>query len=189
MNVKIHHSADVQTNLIGENTVIWQNVVILKGAKIGADCNINCNCFIENDVKVGNNVTLKSGVYIWNGMIIEDDVFIGPSAAFTNDLFPRSKAHHKELDNITIKKGASIGANATIVAPIIIGEYSLIGAGSVVTKNIPPYTIWYGNPARHKGYVTKEGKKVNLNLKSEDGTEFKYTNEILSEVQVNNHLK
>jgi len=182
MSVKIHPSADVQTNVIGDNTVVWQNSVILKEAEIGENCNINCNCFVENEVRIGNNVTLKSGVYIWDGITIEDDVFIGPCATFTNDLFPRSKVHNKKFDNIIIRKGASIGANVTVVAPVIIGEYSLIGAGSVVTKDIPPYTIWYGNPARHKGYITKEGKKVGMDLIAEDGMKFIYENKILTQI-------
>jgi acetyltransferase-like isoleucine patch superfamily enzyme len=178
MNIKIHPSADVQTSKIGNNTVVWQNSVILDGAELGENCNINCHCFIENQVKLGNNVTLKSGVYIWNGIILEDDVFIGPCVAFTNDLFPRSKVH-KPFDQIIVKKGASVGANATIVAAITIGEYALIGAGSLVTKDVPPYTIWYGNPARHKGYITKEGKKVNLDLTDDEGNKFAYENKML----------
>ena len=148
---KIHPLADVQTEQIGENTFVWQFCVILKDAVIGDNCNINCNVFIENDVKIGDNVTIKPGVQIWDGITIEDDVFIGPNVTFTNDLFPKSKNKNFELKKTTIKKGASIGANATLLAGITIGENALIGAGSVVTKDIPANEIWVGNPAKfHK---------------------------------------
>lgn len=163
--VNIHPLADVQSDNIGDGTVVWQFCVILKGARIGRNCNINCMVFIENDVIIGNNVTIKSGVQLWDGITIEDDVFIGPNVTFTNDLTPRSKMHNKEFEKTIIKKGASIGANSTIVAGNIIGEYALIGAGSVVTKSIPPYHLFYGNPATHKGYVTEAGEIISLNLK------------------------
>lgn len=156
--IRIHPTSDVQTQNIGDNTLIWQFCVILKNAVIGKNCNINFNVFIENEVTIGNNVTIKSGVQIWNGVIIEDDVFIGPNVTFTNDLIPRSKCYPSAFEKTIIKKGASIGANSTIIAGHTIGEYSLIGAGSVITKNIPPFTVWYGNPAIQKGIITKEGK-------------------------------
>ena len=147
----IHHLADVQSKNIGKGTTIWQFCVILENASIGKNCNINCNVFIENDVKIGDNVTIKPGVQIWDGITIEDDVFIGPNVTFTNDLFPKSKNKNFELKKTTIKKGASIGANATILAGITTGENALIGAGSVVTKDVPSNEIWMGNPAKfHK---------------------------------------
>ncbi len=156
--IKIHPTAEVHTQQIGENTQVWQYCVILKNAIIGKNCNINFNVFIENDVKIGDNVTIKSGVQVWDGVTIEDDVFIGPNVTFTNDLVPRSKIYPEKFEKTQIKKGASIGANSTIIAGNTIGEYAFVGAGSVVTKNIPPYTVWYGNPAVQKGIVTKEGK-------------------------------
>ncbi|POY34902.1 dTDP-6-deoxy-3,4-keto-hexulose isomerase [Solitalea longa] len=156
----IHPTSEVQTDQIGNDTMIWQFCVILKGAKIGSNCNINFNVFIENDVNIGDNVTIKPGVQVWDGVTIEDDVFIGPNVTFTNDIYPRSKQYPEVFAKTTIKKGASIGANATILAGIEIGEYSLIGAGSVVTKNVPPHTIWYGNPAEQKGNITNEGKTL-----------------------------
>ena len=156
--IRIHPTSDVQTQNIGDNTLIWQFCVILKNAVIGKNCNINFNVFIENEVTIGNNVTIKSGVQIWDGVIIEDNVFIGPNVTFTNDLIPRSKCYQSAFEKTIIKKGASIGANSTIIAGHTIGEYSLIGAGSVITKNIPPFTVWYGNPAIQKGIITKEGK-------------------------------
>lgn len=160
----IHPLSDVKTNHIGEGTTIWQFVVILEDACIGKNVNINCNVFIENDVIIGDNVTIKSGVQIWDGVKIEDDVFIGPNVTFTNDLIPRSKQRPTEFIRTLLCKGCSIGANSTIVAGITIGSYSLVGAGSVVTKNIPPNTLWYGNPAVHKGYVTNDGKVIGLDL-------------------------
>ena len=147
MSTFIHPSADVQSNDVGINTKIWQYVVVLEKAKIGKDCNICSHCLIENDVIIGNRVTLKCGVQIWDGLRIEDDVFIGPNATFTNDLFPRSKQPFS-LKQTSIKKGASIGANATILAGIEIGEGAMVGAGAVVTKNVPPYSIVIGNPAK-----------------------------------------
>ena len=157
----IHKTADVQSVNIGEGTSIWQFCVVLKGAVIGNNCNINCNVFIENDVTIGNNVTIKPGVQIWDGITLEDDVMVGPNATFTNDLFPRSKNKDFKLDRTIVKKGASIGANATILAGITIGENAMIGAGSVVTKDVPANTIWYGNPARQKATINKDGKKSN----------------------------
>ncbi len=155
----MHPSADVMSTNIGENTKVWQFSIILPEAIIGKNCNINCHVFIENEVTIGDNVTIKSGVQIWDGVTIEDDVFIGPNVTFTNDIFPRSKKYPEKFLKTIIKKGASIGANATIIAGIEIGEYAMIGAGSVVTKNIPPHTLCYGNPAKVKGVINKDGTK------------------------------
>ena len=173
MNYKIHPLSDVQTANIGDETMIWQFVVILPNAKIGSNCNINCHVFIENDVILGDNVTIKSGVQVWDGLTIEDNVFVGPNVTFTNDLVPRSKRHLEKFRRTIIKKGASIGANATILSGIEIGQYALIGAGSVVTKSIPPNTLWYGNPAIQKGYVTNDGNLLDLNLKDKQGNQYK----------------
>lgn len=149
----IHPSADVHTLNIGSHSKIWQFTVILKDAQIGAHCNINAHCFIENDVTVGDNVTIKCGVYLWDGIVIEDNVFIGPNATFTNDKYPRSKNYPDSFIPTTLKKGASIGANCTILCGITIGENAMIGAGSVVTKDVPANTLWYGNPAQQHGTV------------------------------------
>lgn len=148
MAINIHKLSDVLSDKIGENTSIWQFCVILKNAQIGSNCNINCNVFIENEVEIGNNVTIKPGVQIWDGITIEDDVFIGPNVTFTNDHFPKSKNKNFKLEQTLIRKGASIGANATVLGGITIGENSLIGAGSVVTQDIPANEIWVGNPAK-----------------------------------------
>ncbi|RYY48743.1 MAG: N-acetyltransferase [Chitinophagaceae bacterium] len=148
MNKNIHNLADVQTVKIGKNTRVWQFCVILPGAEIGDNCNINCQVFIENDVAIGNNVTIKPGVQIWDGITIEDNVFIGPNVTFTNDLKPRSKVYPEAFAKTVIKQGASIGANATILPGLVIGENAMIGAGSVVLKDVPARTLWVGNPAR-----------------------------------------
>mgnify|MGYP003365209219 CR=1 FL=1 len=146
--MKIHKLSDVQTTQIGEGTTIWQYSVILPGASIGHGCNICAHTFIENDVKIGNRVTIKSGAFLWDGLIIEDDVFIGPCVAFSNDKHPRSKQYPEKYLNTTIKKGASIGANATILPGITVGEGAMVGAGAVVTKDVAPFTVVIGNPAK-----------------------------------------
>ena len=144
----IHPLADVQTKNIGTETKIWQFSVVLSNAKIGKNCNINSQTFIENDVIIGDNVTVKCGVYLWDGLRIEDNVFIGPNVTFTNDKYARSKQFPQEFLSTLIKKDASIGANATILGGVNIGGKSMIGAGSVVTKNIPDGELWVGNPAK-----------------------------------------
>lgn len=148
MPIKIHPLADVQSTNIGDDTMVWQFCVILKNAVIGSGCNINCHVFIENKVLIGNDVTIKPGVQVWDGITLEDSVFVGPNVTFTNDLLPRSKNTDYEMKETLIKKGASIGANATILGGITIGENALIGAGSVVTKDVPANEIWVGNPAK-----------------------------------------
>lgn len=167
--LRIHPTSDVQTKNIGDNTSVWQYCVILEGAKIGKNCNINFNVFIENDVVIGNNVTIKPGVQIWDGVIIEDNVFLGPNVTLTNDIVPRSKQYPKKFVKTIIEKGASIGANATIIAGNKIGSNSFVGAGSVITKDIPANTVWYGNPAKQKGFITNEGIILNMNKEDENG--------------------
>ncbi|ELV3373842.1 MULTISPECIES: acyltransferase [Enterobacter cloacae complex] len=146
--MKIHDLSDVLTKNIGEGTTIWQYAVILQGAVIGKECNICAHTFIENDVKIGDRVTVKSGVFLWDGITVEEDVFIGPCVTFTNDKHPRSKKYPEKFLRTTLKKGASIGANATILPGITIGEGAMVGAGAVVTKDVPAYATVVGNPAR-----------------------------------------
>lgn len=168
----IHRLADCMSSNIGEDTNVWQFCVIFPKAVIGSHCNICANVLIENDVVIGDYCTVKSGVQLWDGVTLEDHVCVGPNVTFTNDLVPRSKKAGFVPSKILIRKGASIGANSTVVAGVEIGEYAFIGAGSVVTKNIPPHTTWYGNPAIQRGYITKDGILLNMDKKDKEGNQY-----------------
>ena len=159
-----HETALVESPHVGEGTRIWAYAHVLPGARIGRDCNLCDHTFLENDVILGDRVTVKCGVQIWDGIRIEDDVFIGPNATFTNDPYPRSKRHLEKYPRTTIRRGASIGANATILPGVIIGDEAMVGAGAVVTHNVPPHAKVVGNPARIVGYmdVIRENQTVEL---------------------------
>ena len=144
----IHPLSDCKNPNIPATTNIWQFCVVFSNCTIGENCNICSHCLIENDVKIGNNVTIKCGVQIWDGIEIEDDVFIGANVTFTNDKYPKSKNPNWTLLKTIICKGASIGAGSTILPGITIGKNVVIGAGSVVTKDVPDNELWLGNPAR-----------------------------------------
>ena len=144
----IHPRAICESKKIGRGTRIWAFSHVLPLAEIGENCNICENVFIENNVKVGNNVTIKNGVQLWDGLTIENDVFIGPNVTFTNDKYPRSGNRNFSLLPTKIKQGASIGANATILPGIQIGQFAIVGAGSVVTKDVDDYQVVAGNPAK-----------------------------------------
>jgi acetyltransferase-like isoleucine patch superfamily enzyme len=159
-NYFVHPNAIVETENIGKDTKIWAFVHILKNVSVGEDCNICDHTFIESGVAIGNRVTIKNGIALWEGVTIEDDVFLGPNCVFTNDMFPRSKAHHDQYLKTLIKKGASIGANATILCGITLGRYCMIGAGAVVTKSVPDFALVTGNPARIKYWISKTGEKL-----------------------------
>ena len=156
----IHQLADVQTDKIGSDTFVWQYSIILEGAEIGNHCNINCHTFIENDVKIRDYVTVKSGVYLWDGTEIQDNVFIGPNATFTNDKRPRSKQYPAAFQKTVIKHHASIGAAATILGGLTIGEYAIVGANSLVTKNVPARSLVLGQPAKVVGWVNEDGSPM-----------------------------
>lgn len=159
----IHPLADVQSATIGERTRVWQFSVILSGAQVGADCNICSHCFIENDVIIGNRVTVKSGVQLWNGLRVGDDVFVGPNATFTNDRHPRSGNRSFELLITTLADGCSIGAGAVILPGVCIGRAAIVGAGAVVTKDVPDGATVVGNPAR----ITNGGSGANMRLRAD----------------------
>lgn len=150
---------------VGEGTRIWAFTNIQKGAVIGRQCNICDGCFIEKGTRIGNNVTLKNGVNLFEGITLEDDVFCGSNTTFINDRYPRS---HREdawsLERTTVRKGATLGSNSTILCGVTIGEYALVAAGSVVTRDIPPYVIVAGNPGRPCGYVCRCGRKLDKSL-------------------------
>lgn len=152
-DVYIHATAEVQSRRIGRGTKVWQHAVILGGAELGTDCNVCAHTFIENDVKIGSNVTIKCGVYLWDGIEIDDGVFIGPNATFTNDGFPRSKEYPDPFPRTVLKRRASIGANATLLPGITIGEEAMVGAGAVVTRDVPDKAVVIGNPARIVRYL------------------------------------
>lgn len=151
-NTFIHSNAIVEPGAaLGGGTRVWAFAHILPGAKIGQDCNLCDGVFIENDVVIGDRVTIKCGVQVWDGIHLDDDVFVGPNATFTNDEFPRSKQYPEKFLQTSVHRGASIGANATILPGVTIGQHAMIGAGAVVTRDVPPYAIVAGNPARIKG--------------------------------------
>ncbi len=152
----VHALADVQTPHIGTGSRIWQFCVVLAGARIGRDCNVNAQCLIENDVLVGDRVTVKSGVQLWDGLRVEDDVFIGPNVTFANDKYPRSRRPPPQFIATVLRRGASIGANATVLCGVEIGAGAMVGAGSVVTRNVPAGELWVGNPARSRGPTPRQ---------------------------------
>ena len=151
----IHPLADVKTQQIGEGSRVWQFCVVLEGARIGRDCNVNAQCLIENDVVLGDRVTVKSGVQLWDGLRVEDEVFIGPNVTFSNDKYPRSRRPPAAFVPTVLRRGCSIGANATVLCGVEIGEGAMVGAGSVVTKNVPAGELWFGNPARRRGQAPR----------------------------------
>ncbi len=167
MNYSKHDKALVHPNAkIGEGTRIWAFANILDGAVIGSQCNICDGCFVEKGATIGNHVTLKNHVAVWDGVTLEDEVFVGASVIFINDRNPRSsRADAWTLERTTVKKGATIGAGAVVMCGLTVGEYAVVGAGGVVTKNVDPYTIVVGNPARFQGYACRCGRKLNHELK------------------------
>jgi acetyltransferase-like isoleucine patch superfamily enzyme len=171
----VHPSAICESDSIGKNTRIWAFAHILKNAIIGEDCNLCDYTFVESGVIMGNRVTVKNGISIWDGVTIEDDVFLGPNCVLTNDLYPRSKVYHSENVRTLLKKGSSIGANATIICGTTLGKYCMVGAGGVITKDVPDFALVIGNPAKFFYWISKTGEKLIFkdNI-AEDSTGNKY---------------
>ena len=164
MNYFAHSSAIIDDGCeIGNDTKIWHFSHIMSGCKIGAQCNIGQNVVISADVVLGNNVKVQNNVSIYTGVICEDDVFLGPSCVFTNVLNPRSNVSRRgQYERTIVKRGATIGANATIVCGITIHEFAFIGAGAVVTKDVKPYALLVGNPAKHIGWMSEYGQRLHF---------------------------
>ena len=161
MSVYIDKTANVSPDAkIGDGTKIWINSQVRENAVIGMNCNISKDTYIDKNVKIGDRVKIQNGVSVYDGVTLEDDVFVGPNVAFTNDKFPRSFNADWKVIPTLVMKGASIGSNATIVCGLIIGEYAMIGAGSVVTKDVEPYTLVMGNPAKFANFICKCGNAV-----------------------------
>lgn len=165
---------------IGAKTRLWAFVNVQEGAVIGSACNICDGSFIEKGAVIGNHVTVKHHVAVFTGVTIEDDVFVGSNVAFINDRYPRS--HRQDawtLETTLVKKGATIGSNAAILCGVTIGEYAVVGAGSVVVKNVPAYSIVCGNPARAHGYACRCGRKLNSELKCSCGKQYSLKEDML----------
>ena len=162
MNYNKHISAVIDEGAqIGDGTNIWHFCHVMPNAVIGENCNIGQNVFIDNGVIIGNGVKIQNNVSVYNGVVCEDDVFIGPSVVFTNVINPRSAIERKnEFKKTIVKKGSTIGANATIICGNEIGQYAMIGAGAVVTKNVKPYALVVGNPAKQIGWVSEFGNRL-----------------------------
>ncbi|NLH22106.1 MAG: N-acetyltransferase [Methanothrix sp.] len=181
-----HPTAIVESQDIGEGTKIWHFAHVRSGAKIGNSCNIGKSVYIDIGAEIGNNVKIQNFVSVYKGVAIEDDVFVGPSATFTNDLYPRAFIWDEEHVSATrICRGASIGANATIICGITVGEYAMIGAGSVVAEDVPPFGLVLGNPGRLRGYVCRCGRRLEQEEKHESGRSIYRCRECGKQVEIN----
>lgn len=161
-SVFIHPSAEVSKDaVIGSGTKIWHQAQVMPSATIGKNCILGKSVFVDSTVSIGDGVKIQNGVSVYRGVTVESDCFLGPHMVFTNDMTPRSFVHDFKITKTHIKQGASVGANATLICGITLGEYSMVGAGSVVVKDVPPYTLVVGNPAKPIGLVCKCGKRAN----------------------------
>ena len=190
-NYFVHPKAIVESDKIGDNTRIWAFVHVLKNSVIGEDCNLCNSVFVESGVTIGNRVTIKNGISLWEGLTVEDDVFLGPHAVFTNDMFPRSKMHKNTYLETLIRKSASVGANATVLCGITLGRYCMIGAGAVVTKSVPDFALVAGNPAKFRYWISKTGEKLlfDENNITEDSSGNKYRLETGNDINLNSVIE
>lgn len=170
----VHPQAIVETDDIGCGTRIWAFSHVMKDVRLGANCNVGEHCYLESGVVIGDDVVIKNGVALWEGVTIEDRAFVGPNCVFTNDLYPRSKVVNERVPTV-VREGASIGANATILCGHEIGRYSLIGAGSVVTHDVPDFALVTGNPAQLRGYVCRCGEKLRFSTNEQAHCECGFT--------------
>lgn len=162
--VFIHSSAEVDRDAkIGEGSRIWNNAQVRESSIIGQDCNLGKDSYVDNNVRIGDRCKIQNGVYVFYGVTLEDDVFVGPNVSFTNDRVPRAFNNEWKVSQTLVKKGASIGANATIICGVTIGEYAMVAAGSVVTKDVEPYTLVMGVPAKFYSYIDRMGDKTDKN--------------------------
>lgn len=159
----IHETALVATPRVGEGTRIWAYVNVLEGATIGRDCNICDRCFIENDVVIGDRVTVKCGVSLYDGVVLEDDVFVGPDVSFSNDARPRSGQRRETHPRTLVRAGASLGAGVVLLPGVTVGRSAMVGAGSLVTRDVPDFALVYGSPARVHGHVCRCGESLRFN--------------------------
>jgi len=170
-DMKIHQSAEVAKDAnIGPGTSVWNNAQIREGARVGAGCNIGKDVYIDTGAVIGDRVKIQNGVSVYRGVTVQDDVFLGPHMTFTNDRYPRAFNTDWQITGTLVKRGASIGANATIVCGHTIGEYAMVAAGSVVTRDVPDYGLVMGNPARLRGYACRCGHKLTENTDGVSGT-------------------
>lgn len=162
----IHPTAEVSADaVIGVGTKIWHQCQVMPGARIGAHCKLGKSVYVDSGVKIGDRVKIQNGISVYKGVTVEDDVLLGPHMAFTNDLYPRAFNDDFEIVPTLVRKGASVGANATVVCGVTLGNYCMVGAGAVVTMDVPDYALVVGNPARVVGYVCACGKRLNVDYK------------------------
>ncbi len=172
MSYFAHPTAVVESSDIGDGTKIWHFAHVRQGSKIGKNCNVGKSVYVDTEARIGDNVKIQNFVSVYKGVVIEDDVFVGPSATFTNDLYPRAFVWDEEhVVSTLIRRGASIGANSTVICGVTIGEYAMVGAGSVVSRDVPPFALVLGNPAEVRNWICYCGRRLAKVLKeSETGT-------------------
>lgn len=159
--VRIHHSAEVSGGAaVGRGTVVWNNAQVREGAVVGCDCVVGKDVYVDAGVRIGDRVKIQNGVSVYKGVTVEDDAFLGPHMVFTNDLYPRSFSSDWQIVETLVRRGASIGANATIVCGNTVGEYAMVAAGSVVTRDVPAHALVVGNPAQMTAAVCACGRKL-----------------------------